>query len=89
MSDSFNVSSFYSKKSNINSDKEYMLLVEAALGEIKTDYNSFNLSINYDNAFITDEGYGIFKIPNYVYNSEGVIVIKDEMNIRVKYNVEI
>ena len=89
LSDSFNVSSFYSKKSNINSDKEYMLLVEAALGEIKTDYNSFNLSINYDNAFITDEGYGIFKIPNYVYNSKGVIVIKDEMNVRVKYIVEI
>ena len=88
LSDSFNVSSFYSKKSNINSDKQYMLLVEAALGDINTDYNLFNTSINYDNAFITDEGYGIFKIPYNAYN-KGVIVIKDEMNVRVKYIVEI
>ena len=87
LSNSYNVSINYSKnKQDINKDERFfMLLVEAALGEEKNDYNVYRTNLNFNNVYMTEEGYGIFNL----VQSEGIIVIKDEMNVRVKYIIEI
>ena len=55
-----------------------MLLVEAALGEEKKDYNVFKTNLDFKDFYMTEEGFGIFKLSKKIkYN--GVIVIKDEM----------
>ena len=67
-----------------------MLLVEAALGEEKKDYNVFHTSLDFNTAYMTEEGYGIFSSVNEIgVKKRGIIVIKDSMNVRVKYIIEI
>lgn len=86
LSDSYNVSINYSKTIENYSDRIFMLLVEASLGEENKDYHKYRTNINFDEVYITKEGYGIFKESN---RGGGVIVIRDEMNVRVKYIIEI
>ena len=65
-----------------------MLLVEAALGEEKKDYDVFKTNLDFNDVYMTEDGFGIFKLSKKIkYN--GVIVIKDEMNVRIKYIIEI
>ena len=88
LSDSFNLSIHYSKKTELKNDRIFMLLVEAALGEEKKDYNVFKTNLDFKDVYMTEDGFGIFKLSKKIkYN--GVIVIKDEMNVRIKYIIEI
>ena len=88
LSDSYEISIVYSKKDKDKKDKKYILLVEAALGEKNKDYITHDCEIEKEHTFITEEGYRILKIP---CNSKrnGIIVVKNAMNVRVKYIVEI
>ena len=95
LSDSFKLSLHYSKKKEIKNDKIFILLVEAALGDNNKDYKEYNINVDYKDIYLTDEGYGIFKFKDfnslnkYHFLNGGIIVIKDEMNVRVKYIVEL
>ena len=85
LSDSFSISSYYSKNKLSDSGKEYILLVEAAL-----DNNGFDqvegFNVNKKKAFVTIDGYAILDGSK---SRGGIIVIKNPMNVRVKYIVEI
>ena len=99
LSDSYNVSIQYSKRDfflfrrrkeddpNNNDDKTFILLVEAALGEKSTDYTLHNTNFENQEVYTTEEGYGIFK--SKYMNINGVIVVKNQMNVRVKYIIEV
>jgi len=88
LSDSYEISIVYSKKDKDKKDKKYILLVEAALGEKNKDYITHDCEIEKEHTFITEEGYRILKIP---CNSKrnGIIVVKNAMNVRVKYIIEV
>ena len=100
LSDSFRVSIIYTKNKTyygkdyyqINNkknedDKTFILLVEAALGEKNEDYKLVNVNLDKE-TYITEDGYGILKKDNYERN-DGVIVIKNAMNVRIKYIIEV
>ena len=90
LSNSYNTSLHYSKTNENKDDRLFMLLVEAALGEEKKDYNVFHTSLDFNTAYMTEEGYGIFSSVNEIgVKKRGIIVIKDSMNVRVKYIIEI
>ena len=88
LSDLFDLSIQYSKIDNIIDKKKnnYLLLVEAALGEFKKDYNSKNGKIDFKEVYLTEDGNGILTSSNLIGE---IIVVKDEMNVRVKYIVEV
>ena len=93
LSDSFSVSLGYCRANYNYSNKNnkiYMLLVEVAVGNVgpNDDTNIVSMSLKFNDAFITNEGYGIF-INSQKVNASGVIVARDETNVRVKYIVEI
>ena len=85
LSDDFSCSRFYAKKNN--SKNSYMLLVEAALGVGKKDYITISTNLDFNDVFTTKDGYGIFKFTRS-RPMKGIIVIKEEMNVRVKYIIE-
>ena len=88
LSDSYEISIQYSIKDNDKKDKKYILLVEAALGEKENDYKTHDCEIESEHTFITEEGYRILKMPpNSIRN--GIIVVKNAMNVRVKYIIEV
>ena len=68
-----------------------MLLVEVAVGKIGVmeDTDVVRMSVNFDDIFMTNEGYGIFKNSNKINYGSGIIVAHDETNVRIKYIVEI
>ena len=98
LSDCFNVSLAYCKSRNNlfgnlinNNNKVFMLLAEVAVGKIglNEDTNIVNMSLDFNDAYITNEGYGIFKNSSNINYGNGIIVAHDETNVRVKYIVEI
>ena len=93
LSDSFNYSLPYCYSGNrINyKDKVFMLLVEVAVGSIgyNQDTHIVNMRLDFSDAFITNEGYSIFKNSSNMKYGNGIIVAHDETNVRVKYIVEI
>ena len=76
------------KKDKIAKEKTFILLVEAALGEINSDYELHGLSILDIDFYTTKEGYRIILV-DALPIKDTIIVVKDEMNVRVKYIVEI
>ena len=92
LSDCFNISLDYCGNNIYNSNKSniFMLLVETAVDDNgpNGDTNIVRMNLNFNEAYITNEGYGIFLNPNKI-NDGGIIVAKDETNVRVKYIVEI
>ena len=88
LTDSYNVAIHYSMKGNEINDKRYILLVEAALGKINKNYTLYHGKIEDENVYITEEGYRIFKFSKYV-KRKCIVVVKNAMNVRVKYIVEV
>ena len=99
LSDSYNVSIKYTEdKSKLKifrkkydddkEDRKFILLVEAALGKNEEDYKTKNKDIFDNEVYMTEEGYGIFKF-DYYSARNSIIVVKNAMNVRVKYIVEI
>ena len=76
------------KKDKIAKEKTFILLVEAALGEINSDYELHGLSILDIDFYTTKEGYRIILVDDLPIK-DTIVVVKDEMNVRVKYIVEI
>ena len=87
LSDSFEFSYGYSKKDSSLGDRIFLLLIEAAIqnGE---DHSEHFFNMNDYRFFETKDGYKIIDIDERKFN-HGIIVIKDSMNVRVKYIVEI
>ena len=99
LSDSYNVSiqytedktkpkKFRKKYDDDEEDRKFILLVEAALGKNEEDYKTKNQDIFDNEVYMTEDGYGIFKF-DYYSARNGIIVVKNAMNVRVKYIVEI
>ena len=89
---SFSLPYCYSRnKISISNTKVFMLLVEVAVGNIGVngDTNIVRMALDFNDAYITNEGYGIFKNTNRIGYGQGIIVAHDETNVRVKYIVEI
>jgi hypothetical protein len=83
LSDTYRLSIRYSENKN---QIKYLLLVEAAFGEFKKDYFSKSKAIKFENFFKTKDGYGILMEEDL---NEEIFVIRDEMNVRVKYIVQV
>ena len=92
LSDKFSTSIYYCYPRNrLIDQKAYMLLVETAVGKTGKDEDTYIVSMNmdFDDVFITNEGYGIFKNSKKINVGSSVIVVHDETNVRIKYLVEI
>ena len=93
LSDSFSFSLpyCYSKTINTLGTKVFMILVEVAVGQIGViaDTNIVRMNLDFNDVFITNEGYGIFKNSKRVKTYNGIIVAHEETNVRIKYLVEI
>ena len=79
--------SFIAPKSNSENDRKFLLLVEAALNSIE-DHDLYYCDLDNYSFYKTEDGYKIIDL-NEVKDYNGTIVIKDPMNVRVKYIVEI
>jgi hypothetical protein len=93
LSDMFYYSLYYCYHGNRYKagQKAIMILAEAAVGEIGKDKDTHlvKMQMNFNDVFITNEGYGIFKNSKKIKNNYGIIVVHDETNVRIKYLVEI
>ena len=68
-----------------------MFMVEVAVGNIgKTaDTDVVKMSMDFNDYFTTNEGYRIFKNSNKAIDGNGIIVVHEETNVRIKYLIEI
>ena len=93
LSDLFSYSLFYCYPRNIftKNTKAFMFLVEVAVGKIGVmeDTNVVRMNLSFEDSFITNEGYHIFKNTSRKNFGNGIIVAHDETNVRIKYLVEI
>ena len=93
LSDLFSYSLYYCYPKNVmtRNTKVFMFLVEVAVGKIgiMEDTNVVKMNVSFDDAFITNEGYRIFKNSSRNNTGSGIIVAHDETNVRIKYLVEI
>jgi hypothetical protein len=79
--------SFIAQKIYSENDRNFLLLVEAALNSIE-DHDLHFCDLDNYSFYKTEDGYKIIDLyEEKDYN--GTIVIKDSMNVRVKYIVEI
>jgi hypothetical protein len=82
-------------RNNINNNniKFFMFMAEVAVGQIGqfADTNVVNMTMNFDDYFISNEGYRIFKNSQNkkVGYGKGIIVAHEETNVRIKYLIEI
>jgi hypothetical protein len=86
---------FSNNRNNINNNniKFFMFMAEVAVGQIGqfADTNVVNMTMNFDDYFISNEGYRIFKNSqnkSFGYG-KGIIVAHEETNVRIKYLIEI
>ena len=72
-------------------NKRFMFIVEVAVGNIGQNADTFvtNMSMDFNDYFIAEEGYRIFKVPNKLNFRYGIIVAHEETNVRIKYLIEI
>ena len=77
----------YKSKKN----KCFMFMAEVAVGNIGQNADTYvvNMSMNFNDYFVTKEGYRIFKNVNRINYGSGIIVAHDETNVRIKYLIEI
>ena len=68
-----------------------MFMAEVAVGSIlqNGDTVAVNMTMNFNDYFITNEGYRIFKTSKKVNYGSGIIVAREETNVRTKYLIEI
>ena len=69
-------------------EKKFIVLVEAALGENTIDYIQDENFLDNKDFYTTKDGFRIF-IFDYFSSKIGSIVVKNPMNIRVKYIIEL
>ena len=76
---------------DINYSKLFMIMAEVAVGNIgiTADTNVVSMNMDFNDYFMTNEGYRIFKNSNKLRNSDSIIVAHEETNVRVKYLIEI
>ena len=76
---------------NNNNNKLFMFMAEVAVGQIGqyNDTNVVNMTMDFNDYFLTNEGYRIFKNSQKKNSVYGVIVAHEETNVRIKYLIEI
>ena len=79
--------SFIVSNSDSEKDRTFLLLVEAAL-ENSEDHDLYYCNLDTYSYYKTSDGYMIINLDEEKENN-GIIVIRDSMNVRVKYIVEI
>jgi hypothetical protein len=77
-------------RNNFN-NKLFMFMAEVAVGQTGQygDTNVVNMTMNFNDYFLTNEGYRIFKNSQKKKFGYGVIVAHEETNVRIKYLIEI
>ena len=68
-----------------------MFMAEVAVGQTgqNGDTNVVNMTMNFNDYYLTNEGYRIFKNSQKKNFGYGVIVAREETNVRIKYLIEI
>ena len=101
LSDSFTCSleycshSLYKSNNLINDNyddgKKFMFMAEVAVGKIGQDADTYvtNMTMNFDEYYVTDEGCRIFKNSDKINYGFGTIVAREETNVKIKYLIEI
>ena len=100
LSDNFSCSlgycSHFSRLNRLNNfnylhEKKFMFMAEVAVGKVGYNDDTYilNTTIDFNDYFVTDEGFRIFKNTNNKNNSYGIIVAHEETNVRIKYLIEI
>ena len=97
LSDNFNCSLGYCtyfprvNYSMNNNEKKFMFMAEVAVGKIgfNEDTHIVSMSMDFDDYYLTDEGFRIFKNSKKLNHGYGVIVAHEETNVRIKYLIEI
>ena len=94
LSDFFSYSLGYcsSKRQLLGNDSKcFMFMVEVAVGKIGKNYDTdvVSMGMDFNDYFITNEGYRIFKNSNKRKEGNGIIVAHEETNVRIKYLIEI
>ena len=66
-------------------------MAEVAVGKVGYNDDTYilNTTIDFNDYFVTDEGFRIFKNTNNINNRFGIIVAHEETNVRIKYLIEI
>ena len=100
LSDNFSCSLQYCDHllKNVNSlinydGKKFMFMAEVAVGKIGKDFDAdtsvANMTMNFNDYYVTDEGCRIFKNSNQINCGFGIIVAHEETNVRIKYLIKI
>ena len=72
-------------------EKIFMFLAEVAVGNVgmNADTNIVHMTMNFDDYYTLDDGCRIFKNLNKINYGFGIIVAREETNVRIKYLIEI
>ena len=101
LSDSFSCSlgycSHFSRLNRMNNfnynlnEKKFMFMAEVAVGKVGYNDDTYlvGTTVDFNDYFVTDEGFRIFKNTNNINYGYGVIVAQEETNVRIKYLIEI
>ena len=100
LSDNFSCSlgfcSHFSRLNRLNNfnylhEKKFMFMAEVAVGKVGYNDDTYilNTTIDFNDYFVTDEGFRIFKNTNKINYGYGIIVAQEETNVRIKYLIEI
>ena len=75
----------------IYNNKRFMFMAEVAVGNTGPNGDTVvvGMTTNFNDYFTTKEGYRIFKISNKNKYGYGIIVAREETNVRIKYLIEI
>ena len=74
-----------------HNNKKFMLMAEVAVGTVgpNADTNVVSMNMNFNDYFTTNEGYRIFKNNRKIGYANGIIVAREETNVRIRYIIEI
>ena len=75
----------------VYNNKRFMFMAEVAVGNTGPNGDTVvvGMTTNFNDYFTTKEGYRIFKISNKNKYGYGIIVAREETNVRIKYLIEI
>ena len=83
--------SYNNRNLNNPNNKRFMFIAEVAVGKIGYDADTYisNMTMNFDDYYMTKDGCRIFKNSKKVNYGYGIIVAREETNVRIRYLIEI
>ena len=83
--------SYNNRNLNNPNNKRFMFIAEVAVGKIGYDADTYisNMTMNFDDYYMTKDGCRIFKNSKKMSYGNGIIVAREETNVRIRYLIEI